>query len=351
MRRNSTAPGTRDATTMNDRFRISSLLPERLAEHDLSIPVLMRLAGLPVTFFQQEKIYASTAELFSLWHAVGQLSTDPDIGLKLGNEARLERYHPAAVAAVCSRTYHDALQRMSRYKQLTCPETIQITTERDEATVEFIYHEADNNEPEVLIDMAMAWILTTGRRGTNGQIIPLRLDLKRSPQRRESLERHFGCRVKFKAGRNALLFRKADLDRPFVTYNEELLAATGAQLENELKAMHSSTGLGDQVKRSLKRSLAGRRPSLQDVAQEIGMSQRTLQRRLGEAAITFQQLVEETRRELARHYLQQSSVELNEAAFLLGYEDANSFFRAFHRWEDTTPGEWRTRHRAIAGSV
>lgn len=336
---------------MNDRFRISSLLPGRLAEHALSIPTLLRLAGLPANFFQQEKVHATTAELFSLWRAVGELSTDPDIGLKLGNEPRMERYHPAAVAAVCSRTYHDALQRMSRYKQLTCPETIQVNITGDEATVEFIYHEADNNEPEVLIDMALAWIFTTGRRGTNGQIVPLRLELKRPARRREALETHFGCRVKFKAVRNALVFRKTDLDRPFVTYNEELLAAIGAQLETELQAQHSSIDLGEQVKRTLKRTLAGRRPTLQDVAQEIGMSPRTLQRRLGEADITFQQLVEDTRRELARHYLKHSSVELNEAAFLLGYEDANSFFRAFQRWEDTSPGEWRTRHRALAASA
>jgi AraC-like DNA-binding protein len=338
-------------TAAPDRFRISSLLPGRLAEHKLAIPALLQRAGLPAAFFQQEKIYATTAELFALWNAVGEMSPDPGIGLKLGAEPRLERYHPAAVAAVCSRTYHDALQRMSRYKQLTCPEAIQITTDREEATVEFIYHEADNNEPEVLIDMALAWILSVGRRGTNGQITPLRLDLKRSPQRREQLEAHFGCRLKFKAGRNALLFRKSDLDRPFVTYNEELLAAIGAQLETELQAKLSTADLGEQVKRTLKRSLAGRRPTLQDVAQELGMSTRTLQRRLGEAAITFQQLVEDTRRELAHHYLKHSSVELNETAFLLGYEDANSFFRAFHRWEDTTPGEWRTRHQLAASTA
>jgi AraC-like DNA-binding protein len=72
---------------------------------------------------------------------------------------------------------------------------------------------------------------------------------------------------------------------------------------------------------------------------------RTLQRRLTDAGITFQQLVEDTRRDLAHHYLQQSTVELNETAYLLGYEDANSFFRAFHLWEGTSPGEWRTRHR------
>jgi AraC-like DNA-binding protein len=70
-----------------------------------------------------------------------------------------------------------------------------------------------------------------------------------------------------------------------------------------------------------------------------------LQRRLTDSRATFQELVEEARRELARHYLGQSSLELNETAYLLGYEDANSFFRAFHQWEGTSPGEWRNRHR------
>jgi AraC-like DNA-binding protein len=55
----------------------------------------------------------------------------------------------------------------------------------------------------------------------------------------------------------------------------------------------------------------------------------------------LQRLLEEARRELARHYLLRSSRELNEMAYLLGYEDANSFFRAFHRWEGTSPGQWR----------
>jgi len=94
--------------------------------------------------------------------------------------------------------------------------------------------------------------------------------------------------------------------------------------------------------------LAGKRPTLQDVGRELGMGARTLQRRLTDAGITFEQVVEETRRELAHHYLKQRSVELSEAAFLLGFEDANSFFRAFHAWEGTSPSEWRTRHGAAA---
>lgn len=328
---------------MIQHFRIPNLLPGRLAEHGLPPDAVLRLAGLPSGFFRQEKIDATTPEFFALYRAIGEMSSDPGIGLKLGSEPRLERYHPAAVAAVCSRSYRDALQRMARYKQLTCPENIRVNVIHDEAEVEFVYLEAEELEPDVLVDMGLSWILSIARRGTDGQIRPLRLELARAASHRGMLEDHFGCRVKFKAGRNALVFPDRDLDRPFVTHNEELLAAIGAQLETELEARNSGADVEEQVKRTLKRSLAGRRPALQDIARELGMSARTLQRRLGETAVTFQQLVEDTRRELARHYLRQSSVELNGVAFLLGYEDANSFFRAFQAWEGTTPGDWRAR--------
>jgi AraC-like DNA-binding protein len=263
----------------------------------------------------------------------------------------LERYNSTEIAAVCSRSFRDALQRMARYKQLTCPEEIRIHATRDEASVEFFYLQAEEVQPDVLVDLCLSWILSIGRRGTDGQLTPLRMELTRPVQNRELLEAHFGCRVRFKADRNALVFRSSDLDRPFVTHNEELLTAIGAQLETELHERKEGADVGEQVKNTLKRSLAGKRPTLQDVAQQLHLSVRTLQRRLTDAGITFQQLVEDTRRELARHYLQQRAVELNETAYLLGYEDANSFFRAFQGWEGTTPGEWRTRHRPETVSV
>ncbi len=333
---------------MNDRFKVSNLLARRLTDRKLDLSAVLQRAGLPAGFFQQEKICVTTAELFALWRAIGETSGDPAIGLKLGAEPRLERYDATAIAAVCSRSFRDALQRLARYKQLTCPEEIRLRTEREEAFVEFAFLEAEEVQPEVLVDLCLSWILSVGQRGTDGQIKPLRLELSRPARHRDLLEAHFGCRVRFNAGRDALVFRSSDLDRPFTTYNEELLKVLGAQLENELQAQKACSDVGELVKHTLKRSLAGKRPTLETVAQQLHLSVRTLQRRLTDAGITFQQLVEDTRRELARHYLRQSAMELNEAAYLLGYEDANSFFRAFHGWEGTSPGEWRTRHRATA---
>jgi AraC-like DNA-binding protein len=333
---------------MTDRFRITKAWAHRFAEEKIAVPTLLRRAGLPATLFQQEKIYVTTAEIFALWRSVAEMSPDPGFGLKLGTELRFERSHPVSIAGVCSRTFGDALQRLARYKQLTCPEEIRVHRRSQETSVEFFFIEAKEAQPGIMVDIGLSWILNVGRRGTDGEITPLRLELTRPVKHRALLERHFGCRVRFKADRNALVFRSSDLDRPFVTHNEELVTLIGTQLDSELKARNTSNSVSEQVKQTLGRSLAGKRPTLQDIAQELGMSARTLQRRLTDAGITFQQLVEDTRRELARHYLKQRAVELNEAAFLLGFEDANSFFRAFQVWEGTSPGEWRTRHCAAA---
>src|SRR6266513_1192567 len=333
---------------MTDRFRITKAWAQRFAEEKISVPMLLRRAGLPANLFEQEKIYVTTAEVFAIWRSVAEMSPDPGFGLKLGAESRFERSHPVSIAGVCSRSFGDALQRLARYKQLTCPEELRVHRKAQEASVEFFFIETKEAQPDIMVDLGLSWILGVGRRGTDGQITPLRLELTRPVKHRELLERHFGCRVHFKADRNALVFRSSDLDRPFVTHNEELLTAIGTHMESELKARNMSANVAEQVKDTLRRSLAGKRPTLQDVGRELGMGARTLQRRLTDAGITFQQVVEETRRELAHHYLKQRSVELSEAAFLLGFEDANSFFRAFHTWEGTSPSEWRTRNGAAA---
>lgn len=332
---------------MSDQFKVSSLLATRLRERKISVALVLRHAGLPVRFLEQEKIYATTPELFALWKAIGEVSEDSEIGLKLGSESRFERYDATEIAAVCSRSYRDALQRIALCKQLTCPEEIRVQSKGDETTVEFLFLKAEKSEPDVLVDVCLSWVLFIGQRGIGSQIKPLRLELIRPPKNRELLERHFGCRVRFKAERNAVVLQTSDVNRPFTTYNEELLKILGAQLDNEIEARRTVQNVEEQVKQTLKRSLAGRRPSLQDVAQELHLSVRTLQRRLTDTGVSFKKVVEDIRRELARQYLRQSTVELSETAFLLGYEDTNSFFRAFHEWEGTSPGEWRSQHRGI----
>jgi AraC-like DNA-binding protein len=108
------------------------------------------------------------------------------------------------------------------------------------------------------------------------------------------------------------------------------------------------------VKWILKRMLAGSGPEISAVARELGLSDRTLLRRNIDDGATFRQLLLDARRELAREYLKRPEMDVTEVAFLLGYEDSNSFCRAFRTWEGTTPAQLRAalrRSETGAGSL
>jgi AraC-like DNA-binding protein len=329
---------------MADRFRIANALVRRLEDLGLSPQAVLRRAGLPANLFEKERIYVSTEELFAIYRGMAEECKDPGFGLKAWTGDRVERYDPVSIAALSAYSLGDALERMARYKQITCPEKIHLIDRGDECRVQFEWLLAEEDEPGLLIDICFAWVMAIARRGTGTALRPKRVEFKRAESRREMYEKHFGSAVKFGARSNLLVFEKADLERRFVTHNADLLAIVAPQLEAELNEQLAQKTVREQVKTTLKKILAGQRPEIRIVARELRVSTRTLQRRLTAERVTFQQLVAEARREMARHYLLHSSLELNETAYLLGYEDANSFFRAFHQWEGTTPGEWRATH-------
>jgi AraC-like DNA-binding protein len=330
---------------MANRFRVSSTLPRKLEELGLSPNTVLRQAALPMGLFNQDKILLSTEEFFALYRGIAESSGDPGFGLKLGTEERVERYDPIKIAALSARSLRDAVERLSRYKQLTCPEEIRVVKRGNESAVQFVWLLAHEEEPPLLVDVCFTWIVGIGHRGIGRPLNPKRVELQRAPAHREMYEAHFRCPVRFKSNQNALVLSNADMELPFVTYNPDLLAIVAPQLEAELAQQLAQKTFTEQAKGILKQLLAGQRPGIQDLARELHLSTRTLQRRLTEHGITFQRLLDEARRELARHYLLHSSRELNETAYLLGYEDANSFFRAFHHWEGTTPGQWRLMQR------
>ncbi len=332
---------------MIDRFRLSSTLGKKLERQGLSPTAVLRQAKLPVRLFEESKAFLTTEELFALYSAIHELSNEPGMGLKLGSEERIERYDPIAIAALCARTFRDSLSRMARYKRLVCPEELRIVEKGKECSVQFVWLLAEKEEPTTLIDLCFAWVVTIGRLGIGSGFKPLRIEFKRPEKNRRLYENHFGCSVKFGVRHNKMIFRRDDLDQPFLTHNPEILEMLGPQLDNELTRKFAEQSLDDQIKEILKRLLAGQKPRLEDVALELRVSTRTLQRRLLEERLTFQKLIEEARRELAQHYLMQSSLELNQTAYLLGYEDSNSFIRAFHKWEGMSPGEWRSARGAV----
>ena len=93
----------------------------------------------------------STDQFFALHRGIAEASNDPAIGLKLGTEERVERYDPVKLAALSARSFRDAVERSSRYKQLTCPEEIRLLEGRNECAVQFMWLLAHEQEPALLV--------------------------------------------------------------------------------------------------------------------------------------------------------------------------------------------------------
>ncbi len=335
---------------MNKHFRVPGRLAVKLEEVGVRVPAVLRRAGLSPDLFAQTRVLVTTEQLFALWRAIGDVSADPGVGLRLGMESRTERFHPMAIAALATENFGAAVTHMARYKRLTCPEEILQERDGGEWSLRFRWLLAVDVEPHVLTEYCYAWMVTIAQHGSGQRVMPVRVEFMQSRAHVKLLERHFECPVICNSARNAIVFRAEDETRPFVTRNAELLEMLAPQFDEALRASSMEDSFTEQVRNAIQERLTGHRPGMDDIARQLHMSSRTLQRRLHEAGSSFQRLLDEARHEMARYYLGNSVLELNEAAYLLGYEDANSFVRAFRGWEGVPPGLWRETRRASAVS-
>ncbi len=330
---------------MLKHFRVPGRLAIKLLELRVSIPAVLRRAGLPRDLFDNTRILVSTSELFALWRAIEAASSDPLIGLKIGVETKTERFHPMAIAALSTQNLVAASEHMARYKKLTAPEESLTQLDEEEFSVGFRWLLAVDAEPQILTDYCFSWMLSLARNGTGMQLNPVRVEYVQQRPNLRQIERDLGCKVIVGASRNVIIFRASDATAPFVTRNAELLDLLAPQFEEQLRQYKDEDSFIELVHRTIQDRLTGQRPSIDVISQALHMSPRTLQRRLQESGSGFQRVLDEARHQMARYYLSNSALDLNEAAYLLGFEDPNSFGRAFRAWEGIPPSDWRETHR------
>jgi AraC-like DNA-binding protein len=304
-----------------------------------------RRARLPLAI-RNETATLPIEQAFAFWAAVREVSGNPAIGLEIARNMDLADAPPMILAPFHARDWRDALHRISRYKQMCSPDRVKVREEGDACTIE-VEWARPHPERAVMLDLTFAAVMELGRRGTRERLAARTVELERPDGDAATYEAYFGCAVRFGAARNRLVLDRADLDRPFASYNAELLEMLSPALERALADHEARNTLPGRVKWLMKRRLATSRPDMRAVAKELALSERTLQRRLAEEGTRFQDLLTEARRELAREYLANGHLEVADVAFLLGFDDQNSFYRAFRQWEGETPARWRALRLSV----
>lgn len=327
----------------SERIKIPSGFWSGLQQLGIDPGDVARKAQLPFTVITEPKV--TVAEYFAIWQAYSDLMDDMAKGIVgLATAFETTQYPPAVLTTYHARDYRDALYRMARYKQMCPPESLRITEDGEECTIELEWQDTDKSGPQILVGITMAYLLELGRRGTGKVLTARNVEFANPTGDVRVLEAYFGCPIRVGGQRNRLSLWCRDLDIPFVSYNEELLEILTPIMDRTLDEEQCNRSVTETVKWILKRSLTGGRPDIQSVAKELNMSDRTLQRRLTEEGVCFKQLLKQARHEKATEYLADPSLDIKEVAFLVGYEDQNSFYRAFRVWEGDTPSHWRSVH-------
>ena len=196
-------------------------------------------------------------------------------------------------------------------------------------------HNRQANYQAVLLDLKL--LQQVGGRSFRPSYINLAVDAR--PRDIAELERHLGCRFHATRSENAIAFPIETLNQPVPSANRLLFKLLGGYLER-VKAT-SRTTIVERVQDYVRGSLPSGNCSIERGAQKLGMSVRTLQARLGDFGLKFSDILEQQRIDLAKAYLEQDLMSLDDVAANLGYSEQSSFGRAFKRWTGLTPKLYR----------
>ncbi|RIY34271.1 hypothetical protein CKF54_01075 [Psittacicella hinzii] len=284
-----------------------------------------------VSIEQYQQIFAYLAKQFN----------DPLIGLKLGEVENISQLDPGTFVAAHSKNFGEALEKLKRFKKVTCPEILQYQTLNSSIMITVNWESGESLDP-IVLDSFFSNLLTMLKFGLGTAIKPQAVYLKRS-KASPAYQEFFGCPVYFASAQDVIYFASYYLEQPFITYNPDLLSYLVPGLEQQAPENYL-----EQVKSALFTMMNGSKPSLENLAHHLHTSKRTLQRRLTEMGVNYQQLLVEVRLQVACHMLRMQELDCGEIAFYLGFEELNSFNRFFIQATGYTPNAYRQEFKGVS---
>jgi AraC-like DNA-binding protein len=312
-----------------------------LQDLGLSPENILRRADLPGDLWAREKATLSSDEYFRLWLATLDESGDPTLPLKFGAAISVEVFDPPIFAALCSPNLNTALERLAHYKPLIAPMALNVSLGDDATSLEIVWLDKTIQPPPVLVLTELVFFVQVARLATRTEMSPLEVWSPHVPEKKKEFADYFGVAVR-SGDSPRLLFSKADATRPFLTSNPKMWEYFEPGLNKRLAELDQAATASDRVHAALLELLPSGSASMESVCKRLGTSSRTLQRRLRQEGKSFQTVLNTTREKLANHYLRSSRMTGAEISFLLGFEDPNSFFRAFSAWTGKTPEQVRS---------
>lgn len=317
------------------RVRVAPGLVLLLNDAGISLANVLRRAGLPSDLFARGAATLELEKYFALWKAMEDESNDPLLPIHLGMSISVEAFDPLIFAALCSQDLNSAVERIATYKRIIGPIRLIVARNSTTTKIEFKWPQASPPPPTLAI-AELIFVLSIARLATRTSMSPVRITSPFPPQPTSAYFDYLGVAFT-RATKYSITFSAEDASLPFLTGNEPMWGVFEPQLRTRLAQLDGQAGAIDRVRSVLIKLLPNGDSSIQSVARELMVSTRTLQRMLRLENANYQEVLHQTRSSLAHHYLEEGVLSTVEIAFLLGYEDPRSFYRAFSSWTGLTP--------------
>lgn len=323
----------------------SQALLQRLSLQGVSNRSALKGLGIDPTKFNSPDARWSFKNTLELFERASVLTKDDLVGFHFAQSTDLvKKAGLLAYVGVSAPTVGGYLRNITRFQRVLGDACKTALEEGPDITILRWHYDISSAAPVgQYAEFGAVGTVFALRDYANRQLHPSHVRLAHQRQSNiEAFGRFFGCSVQFGCPENEIAFKTADMSVPLLTADDDLQLALMAICENTLAQMpQKPNSVSRKVERHLTARLASGNAQQNAIAAELGMSPRTLARRLSEEGTSFVSVVADLRKALARDYLLNTALPLTEIAFILGYTDASSFSTAFRRWYQKTPSAYR----------
>lgn len=324
--------------------RVGTMLPalELLREHGVDVDRTLAEFGLDEAYLEDPDNTIPYAIMGLFSRRCAQLTRIPHFGLLVGRRLNASMLGPVGFLVGSAPNVRSALHELARHFHLHNPNaTVDVVEDDAFVALRFTLLLPRMDGWEHILNGAIGTAFNLVRKlcGPGWKAAEVRLAHER-PANVAPYREFFGANVQFDADESSVVFARKWLDAPVATADPMLHIAMAKRVrELELK---KNEDLVSQVRRMLPSLIAARTGSIGIVANLLGLSVRTLNRRLAEECTTFVRLRDEARHTAACQLLERTRLQASEISDRLGYANPSAFTRAFERWSGKGPAEWRT---------
>ncbi len=304
-------------------------------------------AGLTDFLFQDPEARIPFRQHAALWEALVDIDPLAPVGLAFAAHIHTSAFSVVGYAVRTAPDVATGIKTTVRYARLL--------NERSAATIErrpsgiALEHtpQTTSGTARHYAEWLMGVYLTQVREFTGTEWVPDEvLFAHPAPPDTTAYRAFFGCPVRFSAGRTAMLISQDKLDVPLLGRDPVLHAILKKRADALLEALPRRSDLLEEVEGIVRATIADGAPTVQHVARRLGLSSRTLQRRLSAEGVNYATLLDKFRREAALKLLDDERLAIHDVSMMLGFSEPKAFRRAFKRWTGKSPRTHRTSRRA-----